>query len=76
MRWRSALASTNYLKGLSKPAVDAEHIPTTCKTQAWTRPETARFLRAQAHVLQRQNHPEAAAQKLAEAQHLDPEPTP
>ncbi len=44
-----------------------------CKTQAWTRLETARFLRAQAHALARQGHLEEAAAKMAEAQHLDPQ---
>jgi hypothetical protein len=39
-------------------------------------PETARFLRAQAYALQRQSKPEEAEAKIAEAQHLDPKPTP
>ncbi len=42
-----------------------------CKTHAWTRPETARFLRAQAHHLQRQGNTAEATTKLAEAERLE-----
>jgi hypothetical protein len=43
----------------------------TGKTQAWNRPETARFLRAQAHALQSQGKPEEAEAKIAEADRLE-----
>jgi WD40 repeat protein len=58
---------------LVSPTTDfARQACQVCQDQAWTRPETARFLRAQAHALQRQGKPEEEAAKLAEAQRLDP----
>ncbi len=42
-----------------------------CKTQAWSRPETAQFLHAQAQALGHQGKTAEAAAKLAEAERLE-----
>jgi WD40 repeat protein len=57
---------------LVSPTTDfARQACQVCQAQAWTRPETARFLRAQAHALQRQGKPNEANAKLAEADRLE-----
>lgn len=57
---------------LVSPTTDyARQACQVCQAQAWKREEAARFIRAQAHALQRQGHPEAAEAKIAEAERLE-----